>query len=76
MGELKISSREHVDINNKDMVMVKGNMKVNGDNARLTTVFALTGTGVMWVQVISARGDSEEHDFFVNKIINSIEIMR
>ncbi|WP_368919070.1 hypothetical protein [Citrobacter sp. RHB21-C01] len=51
-------------------------MKVNGDNARLTTVVALTGTGVMWVQVISARGDSEEHDFFVNKIINRIEIMR
>ncbi|HGB3470262.1 TPA: hypothetical protein ACIVB1_000497 [Salmonella enterica subsp. diarizonae serovar 61:l,v:z35] len=76
LGEIKISSREHVDINNKDMVMVKGNMKVNGDDARLTSVVALTGTGVMWIQVISARGDSEEHDFFVNKIINSIEIMK
>ena len=76
LGEMKITSREHVNINNKDMVMVKGDMKVNGDDARLTTVVALTGTGVMWMQVISARGDSEEHNFFANKIINSIEIMR
>lgn len=76
LGEIKISSREHVDINNKDMLMVKGNMKVKGDDARLTTVVALTGTGIMWIQVISARGDSEEHDFFANKIINSVEIMK
>ncbi|MBE3502821.1 hypothetical protein IM293_06110 [Enterobacter cloacae complex sp. I11] len=51
-------------------------MKVNGDDARLTTVVALTGMGVMWIQVISTRGDSEEHDFFANKIINSVEIMK
>lgn len=76
LGEIKISSREHVDINNKDMVMVKGNMKINGDDARLTSVIALTDSGVMWVQVISARGDSEEHDFFANKIIKSVEIMK
>jgi len=76
LGEIKISSREHVDINNKDMVMVKGNMKINGDDARLTSVTALTDSGVMWIQVISTRGDSEEHDFFANKIINSVEIMK
>lgn len=76
LGEIKVSSREHVDINNKDMLMVKGNMKLKGDDARLTTVVALTGTGVMWIQVISARGGSEEHDFFANKIINSVEIMK
>ena len=76
LGEIKITSKGHVDINSNDMVMVKGNMKVNGDDARLTTVVALTGMGVMWIQVISARGDSEEHDFFANKIINSVEIMK
>ncbi|MCU6324394.1 coiled-coil domain-containing protein 180 [Enterobacter quasiroggenkampii] len=76
LGEIKITSRGYVDINSNDMVMVKGNMKVKGDDARLTTVVALTGMGVMWIQVISARGDSEEHDFFANKIINSVEIMK
>lgn len=76
LGEIKTSSKEHVEINNKDMVMVKGNMKINGDDARLTSVVALTGTGMMWIQVISAKGDSEEHDFFANKIINTVEIIK
>lgn len=76
IGEINISSKQHIKVNNKDMIMFNGNMNMKGKNARLTGVVSLVPTGVMWVQIISPEGDNKEHEFFANKIINSIEMQK
>ncbi len=76
IGEINISSKQNIKVNSKDMIMFNGNMNMKGKNARLTGVVSLVPTGVMWVQIISPEGDNKEHEFFANKIINSIEVQK